>query len=393
MAAGVSLQESETRLISAIVSYSLFSDKLSKEMAEKNIQYRQASRDGNLLAVGHSRKIIELQERKDAAVKIILNSSTAVAFDKLRSAYFESYENEQKVAKFYQQLLLLSCVLLLFIFIVNVLKLWKSAAALEEANVSLEMRVLERTQELIESQKTITDQQQSMALSAKMSALGEMAGGVAHEINTPLAVIQLRTDQLQESLQEEPIDKEFFASALHAIDQTVGRIGKIVNGLRIFARDGKNDPFACYPVSKIVDDTLSLCRERFANHGVLVEYSQQQELEISCRPSEITQVLLNLLNNAFDAIENEPEKWVRIDLSESIQGIHISVSDSGKGIPLEVQAKMMQPFYTTKEIGKGTGLGLSISRSIVQNHDGRIEVDNSVTNTKFILTFPKANAS
>lgn len=383
------LYQSEMQFAYAIMSYSLLSDNMSKKTAEKNFKHLESSSARNISIAYHGRKLLELQEKKEAAVRQIISPFTNEAFEKLRNSYFHSYESERKVAVFYQRLLLLSCLLLLFLFFINVLKIWKSAAALVKANTSLENRVAERTKELTESQKTITEQQQSLAVSAKMSALGEMAGGVAHEINTPLAVIRLRTDQLLESLQEDPIDREFFTKALSAIDQTVSRIGKIVNGLRSFARDGKNDQMSSYSVSQIIDDTLSLCRERFTHRGVQIDCLQLADIRINCRPSEISQVLLNLLNNAYDAIQNENEKWVRIELSESVQEVHISVCDSGKGIPLEIQEKIMQPFFTTKEIGKGTGLGLSISRGIIQNHGGQIKIDNSVQNTKFVLTFPK----
>jgi len=247
------------------------------------------------------------------------------------------------------------------------------------------------TLSLSETRERLRMQQEVVTHSSKMSALGEMAGGVAHEINTPLAVIQMRADQLLEAIEEKNLDPELLHNSLKAIDQTVRRISKIINGLRAFARDGRKDPLAPHSAVRLVEDTFSLCRERFKNHGVSLEFSHSGDVEILCRPSEIGQVLLNLLNNSFDAIQDLQSKWVKVELQDREQEIAILIIDSGPGIPDEIQKKMMQPFFTTKEIGKGTGLGLSISKGIVESHHGLLQIDNSRSNTTFIIRFPKNN--
>lgn len=259
---------------------------------------------------------------------------------------------------------------------------------LETTVSEIEIQIAERAEEMMNLQQKLTEQQQVLASSSKMSALGEMAGGVAHEINTPLAVIQMRTDQIMECMADKSLDDETLENCMKAIDQTVKRISKIVNGLRSFARDGKKDPFEMYFVSKIVEDTFSLCREKFNNHGVLLEYQAVGDVEISCRPGELSQVLLNLLNNSYDAIQTYSEKWVRVETAIQIDRISISVTDCGPGIPPDIQKKLMQPFFTTKEIGKGTGLGLSISRGIVEAHSGKIWIDSNCVNTRFVVELP-----
>jgi signal transduction histidine kinase len=103
-------------------------------------------------------------------------------------------------------------------------------------------------------------------------------------------------------------------------------------------------------------------------------------------------VALNLLNNAFDAIQSLEEKWIKISFSDIGDWVKIIVTDSGPGIPFDVQMKMMQPFYTTKEIGKGTGLGLSISKGIIERHNGRLYLDNTSPNTQFVIALPKKAA-
>jgi PAS domain S-box-containing protein len=240
--------------------------------------------------------------------------------------------------------------------------------------------------------RAIEESRSQLLSASKMSALGEMAGGVAHEINTPLAIIQMRADQILEGLDDETIDKELFRNALNAIDLTVKRIGKIVYGLRSFARDGSKDALMPHAVSSIVEDTFSLCREKFSSHGVKLDFINEKDSYISCRPGEISQVLLNLINNSYDAVQNLPEQWVKVELTEDTSMVKIKVSDSGSGIPMDIQNKMMHPFFTTKEIGKGTGLGLSISRGIMKAHGGSLYIDNSNPNTTFCLELPKAIA-
>lgn len=237
--------------------------------------------------------------------------------------------------------------------------------------------------------REIEEGRSQLMLTSKMSALGEMAGGVAHEINTPLAIIQMRTDQLLECVEDQSLDPEFLKSALGAIDSTVKRIAKIVSGLRSFARDGRKDPVVATSFAKIIDDTFSLCKEKFSSHGVHLEYVAAQDFEVDCRPSEIAQVLLNLLNNSYDAIQEKPEKWVRVEMREDAEMICVRVMDSGDGIPEDIQKKIMQPFFTTKEVGKGTGLGLSISRGIIESHGGKLILDSSSKNTCFLVLLPK----
>jgi PAS domain S-box-containing protein len=227
-----------------------------------------------------------------------------------------------------------------------------------------------------------------MVLASKMSALGEMAGGVAHEINTPLAVIQMRTDQLLEYVEEGTLTNSVLINSLQAIESTVKRIAQIISGLRSFARDGSRDPMIIFRVSQIIEDTFSLCKEKFKSHGVALEFDLKQDADIECRPGEISQVILNLLNNSFDAIQELPEKWIKIELNKIANLILIRVTDSGKGITPENQKKLMQPFFTTKEIGKGTGLGLSISRGLIESHHGKLTFDNLSQNTSFLISLP-----
>lgn len=267
-------------------------------------------------------------------------------------------------------------------------------ANLEFTLANVESIVEERTHELQVSQQTVLDQQQTIVASAKMSALGEMAGGIAHEINTPLGSIAMLASELELDAKAGVSDPAMILDVSGDIKRTVERIGSIVKSLRTFARDSQNDDLKPFQFKQIASETLNLCKERFVNHGVKLIYDESRsDFTLNCRPTEISQILLNLMNNSVDAIELQPEKWIRLECLRRGSDVLISVIDSGPGIPEGVAKKMMQPFYTTKEIGKGTGLGLSISRSIAEAHGGLLELDTTGPNTKFVLRLPAKDES
>jgi len=233
--------------------------------------------------------------------------------------------------------------------------------------------------------------EKSLIQSAKMSSLGEMAGGVAHEINNPLAIIQGKASILKKMVETAEVKREQIITYLDTIIATSERIARIVKGLRLFSRNTEHDAFQDQALGPLLNETFSLCNERFKNHRIELKVSEVPEVKISCRPAEVSQVLLNLLNNSHDAIENLTEKWVEVAVSMPTPDmVRITVTDAGSGIPADVAAKMMQPFFTTKEVGRGTGLGLSISKRIIEVHGGKIYLDRECKNTRFVIDLPVA---
>jgi len=224
-----------------------------------------------------------------------------------------------------------------------------------------------------------------------MASLGEMAGGVAHEINNPLAIINGYAYRLSLMAEKNALAPEEVLMLTERMARTVGRISGIVKGLRAFCRDGSQDPFDRVGVHGIIAQTLDLVKARLAEGGIDVTVEPiPQGLAAQCREVEISQVLLNLLQNAFDAVTELSDKWIRIETHDLGYHVRISVIDSGSGVPPHVREKMMHPFFTTKEVGKGTGLGLSISRGIIDRHGGELGLDTASPNTRFFFTLPKA---
>jgi len=253
--------------------------------------------------------------------------------------------------------------------------------------------ILQDITEQAQREKVIEEQRAKMIASSKLSALGEMAGGMAHEINSPLAAIRMRAEQGLEMLQEGRLDEELVRAAFEAIMQTTIKIGTIVKGLRHFSRYGDSDLFVSVSVHHVVESTLSFCREKFKNKGVPIEVGiADPSLAVECQQTQVSQVLINLLNNAFDAIENLDVRWVRIEIKASQDFVDVCIVDSGPGIPVKIAEKLFQPFFTTKEIGKGIGLGLSISKGLMESQKGLLFIDDQRPNTCFVMRLPKAKA-
>lgn len=229
-----------------------------------------------------------------------------------------------------------------------------------------------------------------MIASSKMASLGEMAAGIAHEINNPLAIIVAKGEFLKEFINSDNLDKDMLNNLSDKICETALRIAKIISGLRTFSRDASSDPYKPVKVEQILQDSFSLCKEKLKFHHVEIDFPNVEDgLSIECRSVQIVQVIVNLINNAYDAIAEYEEKWIKIGFEDHGESVSFAVIDSGKGIPKDLRDKLMEPFFTTKEVGKGTGLGLSISRGIIEDHNGKFEIDADCENTKFVITLPK----
>ena len=260
--------------------------------------------------------------------------------------------------------------------------------------VSLLESIRIRAVALAEEMSGELEEQRSKAqYGAKMSALGEMAGGVAHEINNPLSVIIAFSSQLRRGLPSGKISVEAAVEKIEKIEHTAERITKIVKGLRSFSRNADEDPMTDQNLSIIIAETVELCGERLKHRDIELRVSVIDDLKVHCRPVQISQVILNLLNNAHDAVMDLNERWVSIDVHEYNGKARIEITDSGKGIPPAVLEKMMQPFFTTKEVGKGTGLGLSIARGIMDAHHGGLQYDASCANTRFVIELPALSSA
>ncbi|MDP9940180.1 signal transduction histidine kinase [Pseudomonas sp. 3400] len=290
---------------------------------------------------------------------------------------------------------------------------------------AMEARVAQRNRVLRQALVDLKESQAQLLQSEKMASLGQMVAGVAHELNTPLGYVKNNVQLLRElseplfelaaaqarlgqCLNDSGCDEASLSQALQAAEQArqhaapellaedlqqlygdtlygLEQIAELVVGLKDFARLDR-------AMSEEVDlndcirSALLIARNNIKDKAEVVQ--QLGELpRIACAPSQINQVLLNLLNNAAQAIDGLGR--IQIRSWADAQGIHISLQDNGRGMPPEVMSKIFDPFFTTKPVGQGTGLGLSISYKIVQDHGGQIRVASEPgRGTRFLISLP-----
>jgi signal transduction histidine kinase len=230
--------------------------------------------------------------------------------------------------------------------------------------------------------------------SAKMAALGEMSSSLAHEINNPLMGLQLTVSLLNSNSKKEPPSPETIKESIEKINRLINRITRVTRALQTFTRNDERDPLVNASVHSIIIDTLDLCHERFKNSGIELKVFQKNEnLHISCHPVQISQVLLNLLNNAYSAVNDlssAESKWVHLYIEDHDE-LTIKVVNGGPLIPQEIQEKIFIPFFTSKEPGCGTGLGLSLSKGIIEDHGGSLYLDCKCAHTTFVIKLKRTN--
>jgi PAS domain S-box-containing protein len=230
--------------------------------------------------------------------------------------------------------------------------------------------------------------QRQLEQASKMTALGELASGIAHEIYNPLAIIASKAQLIARALQKPTLDVAYIENSTQRIEMTVARISKIIRGLKTFSRDNSTDEFELYPLVQLITECTDMCGAHLQSAGINLRVDlPDPEYMVRCRPVQIEQVILNLITNARDAISCLAHKWIRVTFEVDKDFFKLKIIDSGHGIPHNVQEKLFTPFFTTKPAGKGTGLGLSISQNIVAQHGGQIYIDDLSVNTCFVLVF------
>ncbi|MGH1484817.1 MAG: sensor histidine kinase [Cellvibrionaceae bacterium] len=305
-----------------------------------------------------------------------------------------------------------------------------------ELNTSLEDRVARRTHKVFEQKQKLETAlhqikvaQKQLVQSEKMASIGQLAAGVAHEINNPVAFVKSninslsryiksyqeviqkqqafideietkekneikdKKNELKDFWEEEDIDfinEDIETLLKESIDGT-NRVEEIVKGLKVYSRASDDTTEACN-LNDSLDETLKLLSNELKYKCDVIKKLNPLPLCL-CDRSKMTQVFTNLIVNATHAMEDKGTLTIETHALDNNTAVQIKVSDTGKGIAKQNIHKLFDPFFTTKPVGQGTGLGLSISHGIIQDHQGTIEVESEVgVGTSFIITLPANNA-
>ena len=228
-----------------------------------------------------------------------------------------------------------------------------------------------------------------MIQSAKLSALGELSAGVAHEMRQPLNVIKILNQSLLRDISKNCLNVEELIQNLEQITAQVNKMAEIIDHMRVFSRRSADEKKINVQVNHVVESTLKFFSMQLKENNIdLVNECQNNLSEVSGDPIQLEQLLMNLLMNARHAVEksSKSNKQIRVrsyKIAAQTSPIHkdavsIEISDNGGGIPAHLEDKIFDQFFTTKPAGEGTGIGLSISKKIIREHAGVIELENKI---------------
>ena len=341
-----------------------------------------------------------LQTRDDAYITTWMPITLGVHLGWIRLQTYNSLDTAELGSLRLQNFLLSGLSIVSGLVILGVF-LWRAYFSVIQREYMVEAKLDDASQRLLQAEK--------------LASLGEMAAGVAHEINNPVGYVSSNLTTLQkyltayEEVLNAPTTDEATIAALkkkvnfefirndvrNLVNETqegVERVKTIIKDLKDFARTNNSASYLPSDIHAGLNSTLNIANNQIKKHAT-VELELGNLPLVECVASQINQVLLNLLANAAQAIPSGKEG--RIIVRTSCDGTHvfIEVEDNGSGIPDEVLQKIFDPFFTTKDPGKGTGLGLSVSQKIIQDHGGNMTVSSTVgVGTKFIISLPITQA-
>lgn len=234
----------------------------------------------------------------------------------------------------------------------------------------------------------------------KLITLGEMTSGIIHDIKNPVSMslssielLKFKIEELEEFLDkdnEEISDLiDDIKNKLSFLEDGNSRVNDVIEGIGLLSRKEQAE-FSIFNLNDFFKKNISFLKYELDKKGVSLDVKLKEKIELKGKESLLSQVIVNIIKNAIDAVENQPfnKKWIEIDAKEDPNFVTIFIKDSGPGVPDNIKNKILEPYFTTKAVGKGTGLGLSLSNQILNLHKGSISIENS-SESVFILKISK----
>ena len=265
---------------------------------------------------------------------------------------------------------------------------WSDRGVFDEHGVLVEVQAVGR------DNTEVRRSQQQLTQSAKMATLGEMATGLAHEINQPLNVMRMAIVNVLKRLSNGDVQIDYLQEKLNRLDTQVQRAARVVDHMRVFGRRSEIEQQVFNPAIAI-DGTLSLLSDGLRGKGVEIRCEGLDcAVRVRGHVDQLEQVLINLLVNARDALLGQREKdldfapWIALGIETDPGHVRLWVHDNAGGIDPRLLERIFEPFFTTKPVGVGTGLGLSVSYGIIENMGGRLSVSNTEHGARFCIALP-----
>lgn len=253
--------------------------------------------------------------------------------------------------------------------------------------------VVTRARGAVHLQKENTSLTEQILHNSKLAALGELSATVLHDIRGPLSLIHVVCDDIADEIAEKgALDPAAMQAYVTQIRKACDRIRKLGDHLRNFSRQDANEDMENKPLENLIEDSLFLVQQKTRTHRIKVTRTLDVSvagLTVRCQPNKLEQVIMNLLSNACDAMGNVITRELTVSASREDDWLFIGVTDTGTGIPPEIQERIFENFFTTKPRGEGTGLGLKIVRNIVVEHGGELLLSSEVgKGTTFTVKLP-----
>ncbi|WP_045483884.1 ATP-binding protein [Pseudomonas sp. StFLB209] len=268
---------------------------------------------------------------------------------------------------------------------------WADRGVFDESGTLVEIQAVGRDNTDVRRSRMQLNQ------SAKMATLGEMATGLAHEINQPLNVMRMAVVNVLKRLERGNVDVDYITDKLNRIDSQVQRAARVVDHMRVFGRRSEVEEQLFDPYDAL-EGTLAMLSESMKGKGVHIEAGERgAPVQVRGHADQLEQVLINLMVNARDAMLSRKEQnpdlqpAISLDMQQVDDKVIVTVQDNGGGIDPRLLEKIFEPFFTTKPVGVGTGLGLSVSYGIIEQMKGRLSVSNANDGARFKITLPVFN--